>query len=174
MTPKRPFVLLGMGLSLLAMPPAARAQTAAPSLFDRLVGRWEAKGTIDGKQTVHDVDAELVLNRGYVRLHEVSHEKTKEGAPEYEAIVFISRDTAGNYSMLWLDTTSSAGLTGSGIAHAKPTETTIPFIIEVGKDHVFRNTFVYAAATNTWAWRLDDDVAGTLTPFARLTLTRRR
>ena len=40
------------------------------SLFDRLVGRWELKGTIDGKQTVHDVDAEFVLNRGYVRLHE--------------------------------------------------------------------------------------------------------
>lgn len=154
--------------------PAASAQPGA-SLFDRLVGRWQLKGTIDGKQTVHDVDAEFVLNRGYVRLHEVSHEKNQSGSPEYEAIVFISRDqSTGDYSCLWLDTTSNRGLSGSGIAHAKPTDTSLPFIIDLNKGHVFRTTFIYSAKTDSWEWRMDDDVDGKLAPFARVTLSRRK
>lgn len=161
-------------LAVILCAPAASAQPGA-SLFDRLVGRWELKGTIDGKQTVHDVDAEFVLNRGYVRLHEVSREKNKAGSPEYEAIVFISRDkTSGDFSCLWLDNTSAAGLSASGIAHAKPTETSLPFIITIGKDHVFRTTFIYSPKSDTWEWRMDDDTNGKLAPFARVTLSRRK
>lgn len=165
---------LSFCLALVLWTPAAGAQSTTSSLFDRLVGHWELKGTIDGKQTVHDVDAEFVLNRGYVRLHEVSREKNKAGSPEYEAIVFISRDkTGGDFSCLWLDNTSAAGLSASGIVHAKPTDTSLPFIFNIGKDHVFRTTFIYSAKADTWEWRMDDDTNGKLAPFARVTLSRR-
>ena len=50
------------------------------------------RGTMDNRQTVHDIDAERVLNGGYLRLHEVSREKDAKGVPAYEAIVFISVD----------------------------------------------------------------------------------
>src|SRR5262245_28500295 len=120
-------------LSTLALTPV-NAQPA-PSLWDRLLGHWVMTGTIDGKQTTHDVDAELILDKGYVRLHEVSREKNKAGGPEYEAIVIISRDSkSGEYKGLWLDNTSAGGLSGP-IAHAKPTETSIPFIFDFGKGH---------------------------------------
>ena len=105
---------------------------------------------------------------------EFSREKNKAGSPEYEAIVFISRDkTSGDFSCLWLDNTSAAGLSASGIAHAKPTDTSLPFIFNIGKDHVFRTTFIYSAKADTWEWRMDDDTNGKLAPFARVTLSRR-
>jgi hypothetical protein len=165
-------VLFSLFLSAAAFTPA-RAQTA-PSLWDRLPGHWVMTGTIDGRQTTHDLDADLVLKSGYVRLHEVSREKDRAGGPEYEAIIIISRDPkSGDYAALWLDNTSAGGLSGP-IARAKPTATSIPFIFDFGGNHVFRNTFTYTAKTDTWEWTLDDDRNGTLTPFARLKLTRKR
>ena len=169
-------VLIGL-FAVGVLCPSAFAQRAgaSPVLFDRLVGRWELSGVIDGQQTVHDVDADLVLNGGYVRLHEVSREKNADGTPAYEAIVFISVDQkTGVYSLLWLDTTSNAGLTGSGIGHGKPVGNAIPFLINPGTPNAFHTTFTYDPAKDTWQWRMDGEANGTLHPFARLTLRRRR
>jgi hypothetical protein len=160
-------------LSTLALAQTPAHAQSAPSLWDRLLGHWVMTGTIDGKPTTHDVDADLILENGYVRLHEISREKNKAGGPDYEAFIIISRDPkSGEYKALWLDNTSAGGLSGP-IAHARPTETSIPFIFDFGNGHVFRNTFAYTAGTDTWDWTLDDDLKGKLTPFARLKLTRK-
>jgi len=153
----------------------APAQTpAAPPLFDRLPGRWLLTGTIDGKQTTHDVDADFVLNRGYVRLHEVSHEKDAKGAPAYEAFVYISVDPkTGQYNCLWLDNTSNAGLSNEGIGHGMPVGNTIPFLIKPAGGEVFHTTFIYDPPTDSWRWELDGETNGRREPFARLTLKRR-
>ena len=75
----------------------AGATHFADRLLDHLVGRWVLSGTIAGKSTTHDVSAERVLQDGYVRIHEVSREVNSNGAPAYEAIVFISFDpTSGS------------------------------------------------------------------------------
>jgi hypothetical protein len=153
-----------------ASPPAR----PSPPLFDRLVGRWVLAGTIDGKQTTHDVDAELVLNRGYVRLHEVSREKDKTGAPQYEAIVFISVDAkTGEYACLWLDNTSNAGLTNGGVGRGMPSGNSIPFLIRLTSGEVFHTTFIYSPPSDSWRWELDGETNGVRDPFARVTLTRR-
>jgi hypothetical protein len=68
--------------------------TNRTELLERLVGRWILSGTIAGKKTTHDVSAEWVLNHGYLRLHEVAREKDTAGAPAYEAIIFVSMDSA--------------------------------------------------------------------------------
>ena len=69
--------------------------------LDHLRGKWVLRGTMDNRQTVHDVDAERVLNGGYLRLHEISREKDAKGVPAYEAVVFISIDAkTGEYSCL--------------------------------------------------------------------------
>jgi hypothetical protein len=154
---------------------AAQQTAPASTLFDRLTGHWVLRGTITGEQTVHDVDADLVLNGGYVRLHEVSREKDKKGKPAYEAIVFISVDEkTGVYNLLWLDTTSNEGLTGSGIGHGKPTGNSIPFIINPGRPDEFHTTFVYDPGKDTWQWNMDGIADGKPHEFARLRLTRRR
>jgi hypothetical protein len=163
-------------VALLAIARVASGQqpaAPAPLLIDRLVGTWVLNGTIDGKQTTHDVDAEWVLNHGYVRIHEVSREKDATGAPAYEATVFISFDkTAGEYTALWLDTTGNGGLVASGFGHGKPTASTIPFLFKTSAGDIFHNSFIYAPATDSWQWIMDDESGGKLQPFARVTLTR--
>ena len=154
------------------------AQRAAPSasLLDHLAGKWVLRGTMDNRQTVHDVDAERVLNGGYVRLHEISREKDAKGAPAYEAIVFISVDAkTGEYSCLWLDTTSNAAFSADPVTIGRATVNgdTIPFLFRTSKGQVFHNTFIYVQETDTWRWELDDDSGGKRQPFARVTLTRR-
>lgn len=145
----------------------------APLLIDHFIGNWVLQGTIDGKQTTHDVDAQWVLNRGYVRMHEVSREKDATGAPAYEAIVFISFDQkAGAYSVLWLDVTANSGLSGDGIGRGKPTATTIPFLFKTGGGDIFHTSFIYTASTDSWQWVMDGESGGKLQPFARVTLTR--
>jgi hypothetical protein len=164
-----------LAIGVLSQPAAAQQAQPAPTLFDRLAGRWVLRGDIAGQQTVHDVDAAFVLNHGYVRLHEVSREKDKKGAPSYEAIVFVSVDEkTGEYNLLWLDTTSNAGLTGNGIGHGKPSGNSIPFIINGGTPDEFHTTFEYDPAHDTWKWIMDGLTDGKLHAFARLSLTRRQ
>jgi len=170
--------VLGALLAVLGQAPSqARPE---PALVDRLVGHWVMTGTIDKRPTTHDVDAETVLNslnnlnRGYVRLHEVSREKDASGAPQYEAIVFVSVDAkTGEYACLWLDNTSNAGLTNGGVGRAMPQGNTIPFLIRLNSGEVFHTTFIYTPASDSWRWELDGESNGVREPFARLTLTRR-
>ena len=64
-------------------PPA----NSPPELLDHFAGQWVLQGTIAGKQTTHNVQADWVLKREYLRLHEVSREKDAKGDPAYEAMV---------------------------------------------------------------------------------------
>lgn len=169
----RPIALV---VALVALSPSVLAgqSASASSLFEHLTGAWVLRGTIDGKQTTHDVDADLVLNRGYVRLHEVSREKDASGAPAYEAIVFISVEKrTGEFNCLWLDNTSSAGLSAAGIARGAPSGNSIPFLFKTGGGE-FHTTFIYSPDTDSWRWVMDGESGGRLQPFARVTLTRRQ
>jgi hypothetical protein len=138
------------------------------------VGHWVLQGTIAGKQTTHDVDADLVLKGEYVRMHEVSHQKSTTGAPAYEAIIMIGWDgKAGEYLCLWLDSTSGEGLSNGVIARATPLDDRIPFVFTFPTGEVFRTTFIYEQAADTWRWTMDADARGKLEPFGRMTLTRK-
>lgn len=166
--------LIAVGVALSAGALQAPARPTAPILLERLAGQWVLRGTIDKKPTTHDIDADLVLNRGYLRLHEVSREKDANGEPAYEALVFISVDAkTGDYACLWLDNTSNAGLTNGGIAHGRPEGNTIPFLFTLTSGEVFHNTFIYVPQSNSWRWELDGETNGRREPFARVTLTRR-
>lgn len=168
------FATLWFATIVLWTPAFAQQAPSTPTLFQRLAGQWVLRGVIDGEQSVHDVDADLVLNGGYVRLHETSREKDPKGAPAYEAFVFVSVDrSSGVYNCLWLDNTSNAGLTGTGIAHGKPSGNSIPFIFFPGTAQTFHTTFVYEPANDTWKWLMDGEEHGVLHPFARVTLSRK-
>ena len=143
-------------------------------LSDRLVGKWVLQGTIGGKETTHDVDADWVLNDGYVRLHEVSREKGPNGLPAYEAIMFISWDERSReYSFLILDSTSNVGLTNGVIGRAKPDTDKIPFLLKIKTNETFHTTFLYDKNSDSWQWVMDDETDGKMRPFARVTLTRK-
>lgn len=168
---KQIFVAL---IALCAIAPGLHAQTpiSQDSLLDRMVGHWVMQGTIARQQTTHDVDAEWVLNHGYLRLHEVSREKDAAGGPAYEALVFIYPDKAtGDYAVLWLDNTAAAPFPQDGVGHGKRAGDSIPLLF--GAENPFHNTMSYNRQNDTWQWQMDNNDKGQLKPFARLTLTRK-
>jgi hypothetical protein len=156
--------------------PAQNAAAEAPTqVLDHLAGRWVMSGTIDGKQTTDDVDADWVLKREYIRLHEVSREKDAKGGPAYEAIVFLSWDAKkGEYSCLWLDNTAGGALSAEGIAHGKPTADAIPLVFMIAGKESLHTTFRYDARADNWQLTIDDVTSGKNDRFADVRMTRNK
>ncbi len=87
--------IFSMLVLLLVLTKGVQAQEVPAfqdSLLDKMVGKWVLRGTIAGSTTTHDVDVAWVLGHQYIRLHEISREKTVQQQPAYEAIVFIGWD----------------------------------------------------------------------------------
>ena len=159
---------------LVAFPVSAQQPTFQDPLLDHLVGKWVLQGTIEGRETKHDISAEWVLGHQYVRLHEVSREKDAQGQAAYEAIVFIGWDQpTSQYACLWLDSTGGGGLAAQAIGHAKRSGEEIAFLFKGGDGSLFHTTFAYSRVTDTWQWLMDGEEGGKLQPFARVTLTKK-
>lgn len=157
---------------------SARCLTAqglpADSLFDRLVGRWVLRGTIARQQTTHDVTFDWLLGRSYVQMHEVSREREANGSPAYEAIVLFGRDPkTGEYGCVWLDNTGTSAFDPAGTGRGRVAGDSIPFLFQYSTVDRFHTTFVYDRSSDSWQWHMDNDSAGVVRPFARVTLTRR-
>ena len=152
------------------------ASESRPSetLLDRLAGRWVLSGKIAGRETTHDISADWTLNHGYLRIHEISREKEPSGEASYEAIIFVSYNAkTGDYTCLWLDSTSNEGLNAQGMGHAKLRESSLPFLFRDPKGEIsFENTFVYDPASDSWKWILDNVEAEKRRPFGRVTLVK--
>jgi hypothetical protein len=143
-------------------------------LLDRLIGNWVLQGTIDGRETTHDIVAEWVLDHEYIRLHEVSREKDTRGQAAYEAIVFIGWDEpSSQYLCLWLDSTGGGGLSDPTIGRAKRSGDEIAFLFKTKGGSVFHTTFAYSRSSDAWQWLMDGEEGGKLEPFARVRLTRK-
>lgn len=146
----------------------------ADSLFDRLVGDWVLRGVIARQQTTHDVTFEWMLGREYVRMHEVSRERTADGKPAYEAIVLFGRDPkTGEYGCLWLDNTGATAFDPAGTGRGSVAGDSISFLFKYTETDRFHTTFVYHQPSDSWEWHMDNDSSGVRRPFARVTLTRR-
>jgi hypothetical protein len=149
-------------------------QTMSPdSLLNKLTGKWVLKGTIDGQNTVHDLDVQRVLNGQYVQLSEVSREKDQKGNPLYEAIVYICwEESKKQYSCLWLDNTGNGGISNGITGRADQNGNNIELIFKYGEASRFHTTFLYDRNSDTWQWLMDAETDGKLEPFARAILTR--
>jgi hypothetical protein len=159
---------------LLTITLAAQQGGLQDPLLDRFVGSWVPSGTIDGKQTTHDVEARWVLDHQYLQFHEVSREKDAKGHPAYEAIVFIGWDAAsGQYACLWLDSTGGGGLAAQAIGHARREAQKMAFLFKGGDGSLFHTTFRYDEAAGTWQWLMDAEADGKLQSFARVTLKKK-
>ena len=165
-----------------AQPPAVRG-SLRDALLDQFVGRWVLTGTIAGRPATHDVTAEWVLGRHYVRVHEVARERGADGQPAYQADVYVARDPkTREYTCVWLDNTPG-GVDAQSLGRAPAAAASgdsIPFLFRYDDGSHMHTTFAYDRARDAWAWRLDAEPAGTpdvrkrdvRRPFARVTLTR--
>jgi hypothetical protein len=157
----------------VAADPAFWATAPAPdALLDHLAGTWVMRGTLGGKQIVHDLVGRWVLNHEYLELTEVSREKTPSGAPQYDAILYFVRDTATHeYLLLWLDNTGPS--TFAPLGRGAAAGDSIPFLWTMSPTDRIHNTFVYRRATDTWESRIDNEDAKGTKAFGRVTLSRR-
>lgn len=161
-------------VGLLAVSPAHAQSAERDSLLSHMIGRWVLRGPMAGKEVVHDVTFQWVLGGEYVEMHEVSRERTPARTPAYEAIVYLVRDPhTHEYAALWLDNTDYNAFDPAGVGRGVAAADSIPFVFTASPTDHFHNTFVYDRATDTWAWRMDNDDARGRRPFARVTLTRR-
>ena len=168
------FAIAALALACLAsLPAAAQPDTFQDPLLDQLAGTWLMTGTIAGNEVAHDVVAGWVLGHQYLRIHEVAREKDADGAPAYEALVFIGWDEpTQQYTCLWLDVTGAGGLTGDWIGHARRQGDTLPFVFGPGGAGTIHNTFEYHRDGDTWRWLIDNEREDGRSTFARVTLTR--
>ena len=160
---------------VLIFPFSGKAQQISQpdSLLNKLAGKWVLRGTIDGQETVHDIDAKRVLNEQYIQLKEASREKDEKGNPLYEAIVYICwQEAKKQYFCLWLDNTSNEGITNQILGRAKQNGDKIEMIFKYSDTNQFYTTFLYERVTNTWQWLMDGVENGKLQPFARVKLTK--
>ena len=61
---------------------SAQQTTFQDSLLDRFIGSWVLHGTIQGKETTHDIVTQWVLGHQYLQFHEVSIEKDRSWKPD--------------------------------------------------------------------------------------------
>jgi hypothetical protein len=175
-------LLIGLAVTTVSFAGAATPRSApqpqSPAgnpqreLLERLTGRWVMRGTISGQQTTHDIEAQWVLDKEYIQIHEVSREKKPDGKAQYEAIIYVVWEPkAGEFACLWMDTTAIANFPPEGVGHAPPSGDRIAFIFQ-DPDGGIHTTFAYDRAKNAWTWTIDNESNGKLTPFAQLALTR--
>jgi hypothetical protein len=143
--------------------------------MDRMVGEWVMTGTIAGEQVTHDVHAEWILDRRYVRIHEVSRERDEKGKLAYEAWIDVAWDAANaEYVIMWLDNTETTNFAEEGVGHGKPDGDRIPFVWSLADGSGIRNTFAYDREGDTWSWTIDNvEKSGNPVVFARLLLRRK-
>lgn len=159
--------------------PVAFAQDAPlsepESLMDKMTGEWVMTGSIEKQQVTHDVNVDWILNRQYIRIHEISREKNDDGDFAYEAWIHIVWDQENKeYAVMWLDNTARTNFAAEGVGHAKPDGDRIPFEWRSEDGSGIRNTFSYDRTTDRWSWRIENiDKSGQLSSFANLILKRK-
>ncbi len=154
---------------------AQRAVEKHEFLMERMAGDWIMQGTIANAEVTNDVYVERILNKQYVRIHQISREKDAAGEPTYEAWIHIAWDQKNEeYVVMWLDNTGVTNFSSDGVGHGKPDGDQIPFIWKLADGSGIHNTFAYERASDTWSWKIDNlDEAGKSSPFARVTLRRK-
>ena len=151
----------------------AQQPTLKDSLLDHITGKWVLKGKIAGQETVHDIDANWVLEHQYVLIHETSREKKSNGLPSYEANVYVGWDQAlSEYVCVWLDV--YGGISSQSIGRSKPNGNEISFVFRDSSNaDNFHTKFIYNTSSDTWQWLMDNVDKGQLKPFADVILTRK-
>lgn len=145
----------------------AQYTPSSDTLLDHMCGKWLLKGVLGGARIEHDIIADWALGHQYLLIKETSREKQANGMPAYEAMIFISRDTAQHqYNCLWLDNTSNAGLSNGIIAHAPFEPGRVALLFRFNDRSSFHTTLTLNPADHSWHWTMVSDENGKKEVFA--------
>jgi hypothetical protein len=158
---------------LIALAHPSPSQTPAgwhDDLADHLTGDWKLEGPVMGHIGHHDVQAEWVLNRQFLRIHE----KTSANAPPdehpYEATWFLGYDPVSERYVLHLMDVFGARFSET-LGYGTREGNAINFVFEY-PDGPFHTTFRWSPETKSWQWLMEQkNKEGKWTQFADLKLT---
>lgn len=163
--------LAAVGALTLAGTAHGQQATFRDPLVEQLAGRWVIEGVIDGQHVVHDVDARWVNAHQYLRLHEVSRERTKSGAAAYEATVYIGWNApTDTYGVVWLD--DFGGLNTQSVGSAPKSDRQLAFVFQNHDGSRTLTTMTREPARGGWRWTIDVARDGKTESFADVRLRR--
>jgi hypothetical protein len=136
-------------------------------LLNSLVGRWVLTREIRGKLERNTLDVEWVLLHQFLQLHM----KDVAEPPQYEAIVLIGYDHAGQrYVIHWCD---NFGGKFSSMGHGTRSANSVQFVFE-DPESPFYNTFSRDPVTGEWTFLMESQGKdGKRVFFAKDTLSKR-
>src|SRR5215469_4604352 len=146
-------------LALLAIPLTAQAPTDwQDDLIGHLAGSWKLEGDVVGNAAHHDVQADWVFNRQFLRIQE----KTSAGAPaserSYDAVWYLGYDSVSDRYVLHLMDTYGARFSET-LGYGTREGNQIKFVFEY-PDGPFHNTYIWNPADRTWQWLMEQKKAG--------------
>ena len=94
---------LGLLVTLLSLPMAAQAPTEwQDGLASHLAGSWKLEGKVMGNNAHHDVQADWVLNRQFLRIQEKTAPDAPAAERRYDAIWYLGYDSISERYVLHL------------------------------------------------------------------------
>jgi uncharacterized protein DUF1579 len=168
---KIPLLLILAASILIPVSSPAQALGDWHDLADHMVGTWKLTGQVMGREAHHNVQAEWILNRQFLRIAE----KTSSDAPtterRYEALWFLGYDSVTERYVLHLLDNFGARFSET-LGYGTRDGNQIRFVFEY-PDGPFHTTYGWDPQHDTWDWQMEQkDKTGKWTPFADLKLTR--
>lgn len=163
---------LGLLTTLLSLRMSAQAPTEwQDGLASHLAGSWKLEGHVMGNNAHHDVQADWVLNRQFLRIQEKTTAEAPAMERRYDAICYLGYDSISERYVLHLMDTFG-GRFSETLGYGTRDGNQIRFVFEY-PDGPFHNTYRWNAQENSWQWLMKQkDKDGKWAPFADLKLTR--
>jgi hypothetical protein len=140
-------------------------------LVDHMVGTWQLRGSVMGREAHHSVEAEWVLNHQFLRIHETTEVGAPASEKRYDAIWFLGYDPVSErYVLHLLDV--FGGRFSETLGYGVRDGNAIRFVFEY-PDGPFHTAFQWSPEKDTWQWQMTQkDKDGKWVSFADLRLTR--
>jgi hypothetical protein len=159
--------------ALLCLPLLGQAPADWPDGFlNNLAGSWKLEGKVGNSDAHHDIQADWVLNRQFLRIEEKTSANAPASERRYDSIWYLGYDsTSERYVLHLMDT--YGGRFSETLGYGVRDKNEIRFVFEY-PDGPFHNTYRWNAADKSWEWLMEQkNKEGKWVAFANLKLTRK-
>lgn len=159
------------GLLFFLFSSGAQAQVAwQEDLVGHLAGSWRISGEVRGNAAHHDVQADWVLNRQFLRITEKTSADAPASERHYDSIWYLGYDDTSDRYVLHLIDTYGARFSET-LGYGVRAGNEIRFVFEY-PDGPFHNTYRWNPKDGTWEWLMEQKDKGKWSSFANLKLTK--
>jgi hypothetical protein len=143
------------------------------ALVNHLAGAWKLGGKVNANDAHHDVQADWVFNRQFLRIQEKTSANAPASERRYDAIWYLGYDPISERYVLHLMDTFGARFSET-LGYGTRDGNQIKFVFEY-PDGPFHTTYRWNAEENSWQWLMEQkNKDGKWSPFADLKLIKTR